>query len=642
MLTNGTYTFATNPVITIGSAFTNGSTYYTLDGSSPNSSSMLYSGPFSLNTNATIRAIGYSQDFTQSENADIAIVAVLHNLTTSSPGGGSITLNPPGGDYPATTTVTATAVPNPGWTFLYWTGDANGTNSSLNVSMQSDQSIQAVFGTTLSTTVQGNGQVSLNPPGGLYPYGQVVQLTAVPQPGNSFGGWGNAVEGNTANPLYFTITNATPTVSSLFVTNSDQDSPAQVPSVVWRTNVTATLFAVDSQTNIYANANGTVIKLNSLGVPLQTNSFCPVPSIAPGFALRDSAGNFVFAGNFDGTNDFGGKIIVGGWTNATPFPNKWEPGYPTCYLAKYAPNGTLLWAARLDGLIAGSNVVSDLVLNSDDSVTVGLYAGVSFSQIVQFSSTGASLWQSSFGSQFNCGPVRLTSLHGTNGGYLVYKLGLIGTGYYTTSGSVVPNASRTLGYSSALCTSGKPATTPANEIYTAGVDVLGSHLPVLQKADVGGSLVWTQAVGTVEQWILNNDAAGNIYLSGTDGAFSKYDPAGGQIWTTNYASPCVFGLWDSSGNEIVQFADNTIALLSSEPGSLAPSAHLSQQAGDGAKPIGFRFSLSGVSGGVYQVFWSTNLTSWQSMGCVTNNTGNIQIVDPDATNHLQKFYRVSQ
>src|SRR6185437_4892572 len=54
---------------------------------------------------------------------------------------------------------------------------------------------------------------------------------------------------------------------------------AQAPPVLWQTNVNATLFAVDSQTNVYANTNGTVITLNSLGVPFKTNSYCPVPSM---------------------------------------------------------------------------------------------------------------------------------------------------------------------------------------------------------------------------------------------------------------------------------------------------------------------------------------------------------------------------
>jgi len=79
--------------------------------------------------------------------------------------------------------------------------------------MDQDRSIQAVFGTTLSTTVAGNGLVS--PSGGVYAYGSVVRLTGIPEAGSYFGVWGNAASGS-ANPLYFTMTNSNPTVSSLF------------------------------------------------------------------------------------------------------------------------------------------------------------------------------------------------------------------------------------------------------------------------------------------------------------------------------------------------------------------------------------------------------------------------------------------
>src|SRR5207245_1135840 len=40
-------------------------------------------------------------------------------------------------------------------------------------------------------------------------------LTGVPQTGSYFGSWGNAASGN-SNPLYFFVTNANPTVSSIF------------------------------------------------------------------------------------------------------------------------------------------------------------------------------------------------------------------------------------------------------------------------------------------------------------------------------------------------------------------------------------------------------------------------------------------
>jgi hypothetical protein len=222
LLTNGTYVFASAPTMSIHSSFTNGSFFYTLDGSTPSFNSALYSGPFTLNNSATVRAIGYSADFLQSEEADTvsALVLVNHTLVATTPGGGAVSLNPPGGTYASTNMVSATANPSSGWSFLYWLGDASGTNPTVNISMTQDRAISAVFGTTLSTTVAGNGQVL--PAGGVYPYGSVVRLTGVPGPYSYFGSWGNSASGNN-NPLYFTISSPNPTVSSIFgITPSDQ------------------------------------------------------------------------------------------------------------------------------------------------------------------------------------------------------------------------------------------------------------------------------------------------------------------------------------------------------------------------------------------------------------------------------------
>ncbi len=152
-----------------------------------------------------------------------AIVIDRHNLSVAAGVGGRVTLNPPGGAYTATNIlytstniVTATAVPSTGWSFLHWLGDAQGTNAQVNISMDSDRTVEAVFGTTVTTTVAGNGRIQIDPPGGLYPYGAVVRLTAVPQPGSYFGSWGNAAPVTNSNPLAFTIPGPNPTVSSIF------------------------------------------------------------------------------------------------------------------------------------------------------------------------------------------------------------------------------------------------------------------------------------------------------------------------------------------------------------------------------------------------------------------------------------------
>ena len=216
MLSAGAYFFSSPPTLSIRSAFTNGSAFYTLDGSAPSFASVHYTGPFTLQSSATVRALGYSADFSQSEEADPVYATVLasHTLTVASSGGGQVN-GASSGTYSSTNVFTLVATPLPGWSFLYWLGDASGTNASISVAMDRDKTLYAVFGTTLSTTVAGNGQVLRYPDSGLYPFGSTVRLTGVPQPGYYFGFWGNAATGDT-NPLYFAISAPTQTVSSIF------------------------------------------------------------------------------------------------------------------------------------------------------------------------------------------------------------------------------------------------------------------------------------------------------------------------------------------------------------------------------------------------------------------------------------------
>jgi hypothetical protein len=318
LLTNGTYVFLTPTTFTIRSVFNNGSSLYTLDGSAPDFNSAYYSGPLTLSQSATIRAIGYSADFDQSQEADTvnAVVIINHTLNASSSGGGSVVLNPPGGTYPNTNIVAATATPNPGWSFLYWLGDASGTNASVNISMERDKVIYAVFGATLSTIVAGNGQVLLNPPGGLYAYSTVVRLTGLPQTGSYFGFWGNAATGNT-NPLYFTITSPTQTVSSIFGTLSSTQAALTVlitgsgrvnanpRANAYPTNQPVTLTAVPDAGQIFINWSGDASGTqNPLGVPTAqskviTANFSSLPSLRvdrPGSGLTPDGFRAVLVG----------------------------------------------------------------------------------------------------------------------------------------------------------------------------------------------------------------------------------------------------------------------------------------------------------------------------------------------------------
>jgi len=220
-LTNTQYAFVGSVNIQLQTFFTNGTLFYTLDGSQPSFASTQYTGAFAVMQSSLLRVIAYSADFFQSWELDPITLTIVptYSLQASTAGGGTVSAIPASGPYISNTVVQVVAAPASGWTFLGWLGDASGTNRTNSVTMNRNRFVQARFGTTLSTTVAGNGAVTLIPPGGFYPFGTVVQLYGVPQTGNYFALWGNAGSGG-SNPLNFTLTNANLTISTLFASLS--------------------------------------------------------------------------------------------------------------------------------------------------------------------------------------------------------------------------------------------------------------------------------------------------------------------------------------------------------------------------------------------------------------------------------------
>ncbi|HZR20226.1 MAG TPA: FN3 associated domain-containing protein [Verrucomicrobiae bacterium] len=203
--------------ISIQSRFPNGSIFYTLDGSQPDFGSTPYAGPFSVSQNATVRAVAYSADFSQSvlsEPLEISIVPV-YGLTTIFGAGGYALLDPPGPFYLSNAVVTVSPVAYPGWTFMSWDGDLFSGTATNTIVMDRSKVIRPTFGTTLSATTAGNGSVSISPSFPLYPAGTLVTFTAMPAASNYFALWGNAGSGS-VNPFQLAVGNPTQTVSALF------------------------------------------------------------------------------------------------------------------------------------------------------------------------------------------------------------------------------------------------------------------------------------------------------------------------------------------------------------------------------------------------------------------------------------------
>lgn len=104
--------------------------------------------------------------------------------------------------------VTVTATPNAGWAFINWSGSLVGFSNPITLMVDGNEIINAFFGQvqytlSLQTNDPAGGTVLANP---LDPYvhGQVVTITASPNPGWRFDGWSGDLTG-AVNPTTLLI-----------------------------------------------------------------------------------------------------------------------------------------------------------------------------------------------------------------------------------------------------------------------------------------------------------------------------------------------------------------------------------------------------------------------------------------------------
>jgi hypothetical protein len=105
------------------------SIYYTLDGTTPSTSSAKYSGPLSLSASTTVQAIAAASGYTNS-----AVASATYVITASSGGGGggsTVSVSLSGSDNLYGITTNGTAVPNGGLDGSGYTYSANLLGSSL-------------------------------------------------------------------------------------------------------------------------------------------------------------------------------------------------------------------------------------------------------------------------------------------------------------------------------------------------------------------------------------------------------------------------------------------------------------------------------------------------------------------------------
>ena len=212
----GTVAAVGSAQITISGGFTNGFIFYTLDGTTPTTSSPFYTGPVALTNSAIVQAMGLSADFSQTAFAPAVTVRIIpvYDLQTSVVGSGTISVGPTNGPYASNTVVVLAANAAANWAFDHWTGDVTGSQNPVSLTMSGPHSVQAVFVPTaypLTTTTPGGGSVTVNgqviSPATFYPVGSVVTVSATASTGWSFLGWQGDASG-TNNPLSVTMKEA--------------------------------------------------------------------------------------------------------------------------------------------------------------------------------------------------------------------------------------------------------------------------------------------------------------------------------------------------------------------------------------------------------------------------------------------------
>lgn len=135
---------------------------------------------------------------------------VTYELTVdaSPPEGGDV--DPESGSYEEGEEVEVTATPADGWEFTGWSGDISSSDNPITVTMNEDTELTAEFSEIetvsyeLSVEADPSEGGSVDPGSGTFEEGEEVEITATPNAGWEFSGWGGDAS-SSENPLTVTM-----------------------------------------------------------------------------------------------------------------------------------------------------------------------------------------------------------------------------------------------------------------------------------------------------------------------------------------------------------------------------------------------------------------------------------------------------
>lgn len=264
-----------------------------------------------------------------------------------------------------------------------------------------------------------------------------------------------------------------------------------------------------------------IAKYSPTGVHLWSKRFGSVAGPDIAYAVTtDAFGNIYVTGNFTGTVDFGNGV---GLVSA---------GQQDAFLAKYAPNGTTLWARRMGDVSLDTAFAVAMDPTSTSPVVAGFYIG------------GAG-WGGAALTAFGAQDLVIAKYDGNSGAH-VWSKGVGGTGTDIATGiacDLSGNVYATGYFQNSLNFGGGILTSAgSDDIFLVKYNSAGTHVSSVRYGSTGsdqGNGVATDAAGNVVVTgvfsnTVNFGGSGLVSSGATDIFLAKYNSGGTHQWSFRY------------------------------------------------------------------------------------------------------------